>query len=490
VPSRVAYAYARAGDPASAAALFERGRCFLLSETAQWRRTLQEDHPALYARLRDALAAADAMAAAAKGPWQGTATPYLPVAQFDRAYAELDQVLADIAVVTDGNAGRLDLPSARPERLEDAWLVQLAPGPRSGVALISPPGDTSIETLTLAAASEEGLGEQLTILWSAYGQRRAAPQAWLAALDKVTGWLGRTIGQHLIAALPEDADVVLVGGGALGLLPLHAAWMPGHATQDGRRYLLDHVRIRHAPNVASVRQGGHAAVTASADKILLIDDPRPDTTPIRAARLGQGFLSQYFRECVTVAGAGATRSAVLQAITGAGCGVVHLSCHGAANAAEPMESAFLLAGADTLTVRDLFGAPAPAIRLGVLAGCETGVAGGQLPDEVLGLPIALIAAGAIGVLASAWAIPDNLVTAVLLARFYELWRTGADPPAEALRQAQRWIRDSTNQQKAALYPWYGQAYAGRPGGVAYHIWLSARAHSHPYWWAGFTYTGT
>ena len=489
VPSRVAYAYARAGDPATAAALFERGRCFLLNETAEWRRTLQEGHPALHARLRDALSAADAMAAAAKVHRQGTAAPYLPVTQFERTYTELDQVLAEIAVVTEGNAGRLDLAGERPERLEDAWLVQLAPGPRSGVALISPPDDGTIEVVLLAEASETGLREQLSIVRSAYGQRRAAPLAWLAVLDEVTGWLGRNIGQHLISMLPQDADVVLVGGGALGLLPLHAAWMPVPSGQDRRRYLLDHVRIRHAPNIASVRQGSHAARIADADKILLIDDPRPETTPIRAARLGQAFLSQYFQGCVTVSGADATRSAVLHAITGTGCGVVHFSCHGAANTAEPMESAFLLADGGTLTVRDLFGAAAPPIRLGVLAGCETGVAGSQLPDEVLGLATALLAASVIGVVASAWAIPDKLVTAALLARFYELWRTGADPPAEALRQAQRWTRDSTNQQKTALYPWYGEAYPGRIGGAAHRMWLSARAHAHPYWWAGFTYTG-
>jgi CHAT domain-containing protein len=142
-----------------------------------------------------------------------------------------------------------------------------------------------------------------------------------------------------------------------------------------------------------------------------------------------------------------------------------------------------------MTVRDLFGAPAALLRLGVLAGCETGVAGSNLPDEALGLPTALMAAGVAGVIASAWAIPDQLVTAVLLARFYELWRSSQDPPAEALRQAQRWIRDSSNGQKAEQYPWYGDAHPGRPGGAAHQIWLSARTHRHPYWWAGFTYSG-
>jgi hypothetical protein len=36
---------------------------------------------------------------------------------------------------------------------------------------------------------------------------------------------------------------------------------------------------------------------------------------------------------------------------------------------------------------------------------------------------------------------------MLLARFYELWRKERMDPTEALRQAQQWVRDTTNGQK-------------------------------------------
>ena len=488
VPSRVAYAYAMAGDPATASALFERGRGFLLNESAEWRHQLQEEHPDLYARLRDAIAAADVMAGAIR-----TVTPR-PLAgpqanrQSEGVYRALDEVFSQVQLLAGEASDRISPPDSTTGYLPDAWVVRLAPGPQSSIALVSPPATEMVTLIPLAGASEAALEQQLTAFRAGYEQRQATPEAWHTALGDVTGWLGREVGQALLEVIPAGSEIVVIGGGALGLLPLHAARLPDTA-QGGRRYLLDQVRIRHAPNIASVRQSQPATEAAHLSRVFLVDDPRPSTFPIREARLDQALLARYFGECIAVRGPQATRATVLRTITEGGCDVIHLSCHAAANVTRPMESAFLLAGDDTMTVRDLFGAPAAQARLGVLAGCETGVAGSSLPDEALGLPTALLAAGVTGVIASAWAIPDRLVTAVLLARFYELWQADDQPPAEALRQAQRRVRDSSNGEKTGDYPWYGDAYRGRTGGAAHRMWLSARTHQHPYWWAGFTYTG-
>jgi CHAT domain-containing protein len=488
VPSRVAYAYAMAGDPVTASALFEQGRGFLLNETAEWRRRLQEEHPDLYARLRAATAAADVMAGAIRTVTPRTLAGPLATGQPERVYRELDEVFSQVESLVSETSDRISRPDSAPGYLRDAWIVRLAPGPQSSIALVSPPATEKVTLIPLAGASEAALEEQLAVFRAGYEQRQTAPEAWHAALDDVAGWLGREVGQSLMEVIPAGSEIVVIGGGALGLLPLHAARLPD-AAQGGRRYLLDQVRIRHAPNIVSVRQSQPVTGAAHPSRVFLVDDPRPSTLPIREARLDQAMLARYFRECIAVRGPQATRATVLRTIAEGGCDVIHLSCHAAANVTRPMESAFLLAGDDTMTVRDLFGAPAGRVRLGVLAGCETGVAGGSLPDEVLGLPTALLAAGVTGVIASMWAIPDHLVTAVLLARFYEFWQADDQPPAEALRQAQRWVRDSTNGEKTADYPWYGGAYRGRTGGAAHRIWLAARTHQRPYWWAGFTYTG-
>ena len=85
-------------------------------------------------------------------------------------------------------------------------------------------------------------------------------------------------------------------------------------------------------------------------------------------------------------------------------------------------------------------------RLTVLSACDTDRPGAPLPDEVVSLPSALIQAGAAGVVASQWAVRGEAVS-LLMARFYQSWRTGGLQPAAALREAQRWLRETTNREK-------------------------------------------
>lgn len=40
---------------------------------------------------------------------------------------------------------------------------------------------------------------------------------------------------------------------------------------------------------------------------------------------------------------------------------------------------------------------------------------------------------------------------MLLSRFYDLWRTEGHEPSEVIRQAQHWIRDTTNGEKVAYF---------------------------------------
>ncbi|MEU2715661.1 CHAT domain-containing protein [Streptomyces sp. NPDC007205] len=108
--------------------------------------------------------------------------------------------------------------------------------------------------------------------------------------------------------------------------------------------------------------------------------------------------------------------------------------------------------------------------------------------QAVGLPAGLSEAGAAGVVGSLWRVPD-ITTTLLVACFYQNWRQEGLQPAQALRRAQIWVRDSTNGDKAQRFPDIPEVT--RPGMPALHrrLWQKAQPHTGPAHWAAFTYTG-
>lgn len=125
---------------------------------------------------------------------------------------------------------------------------------------------------------------------------------------------------------------------------------------------------------------------------------------------------------------------------------LHLACHGGFEGWDVLGSYLLLAQGEKLELRDLMALHVPRPpRLVVLSACQTAVHEFQnTPDEVIGLPAGFMRGGVPGVIACLWNV-DDLSTALLMARFYELHLQGGFerplPPARALRLAQLWLRD-------------------------------------------------
>jgi CHAT domain-containing protein len=174
--------------------------------------------------------------------------------------------------------------------------------------------------------------------------------------------------------------------------------------------------------------------------------------------------------------------------------VLHLACHGYAVLDSPLESGLLLADT-TMTLRRLVELQL-RVRLAVLSACETALPGTDLPDEVVALPTGLLQAGVAGVVASQWSVAD-WPTAMLMAQFYRCWRGERQEPGAALRAAQRWLRDTTNEEKirqieAAVA---GQAtWLPAPAAEAfldrlYFLEAGHRDHAALHYWAAFAHVG-
>jgi CHAT domain-containing protein len=162
-------------------------------------------------------------------------------------------------------------------------------------------------------------------------------------------------------------------------------------------------------------------------------------------------------------------------------------------------------------------------RLVVLSACETGLSDiTSSPDEFIGLPGTFTALGAAGVLGTLWPVSDA-ATALLMAKFYDLHlEAGLDPPA-ALSGAQVWLRDATGDDLngyAAVAAARGRLQPAQLASLAEELKPAsptdarraapldgtvggnetgtvqtpspqrpARPYGHPYYWAGFIYTG-
>jgi CHAT domain-containing protein len=207
----------------------------------------------------------------------------------------------------------------------------------------------------------------------------------------------------------------------------------------------------------------------------------------------------------TAYGAAATRTFVLDHAPTATH--LHLACHGTNDLADPLASVLRLADGP-ITVRELSQRQLTRCRLVVASACESGRIGifGST-NEVIGLPNAMITAGAAATVASLWPVDDEATT-LLMMRFYgrmhELESGGhvrPGAPAVALRDAQAWVRGVTDRELRRLADRLEAAASATPDGIVVSergLLSSLRAtlrrpagrpFEHPRFWAPFAAVG-
>ncbi|MFD0469879.1 CHAT domain-containing protein [Nonomuraea thailandensis] len=379
----------------------------------------------------------------------------------------------------------------------DAPLLYLSAGLGGGVGLLVPPSpgtrrSTALDVRLhpLPGLTREVVAELYAEFRHAYEQRHADAGNWPAVLGKVTGVLGELILGPMLDELGRHEKVRLVVTGHLGLLPVHASWVPDPTATTGRRYLLDVTTPSYALNARTVAFTREAAARRPAGPMLVVGEPGPAGKEERLvwSATETALVHGLGPDGEVVSAQEATRKAVTELI--ARYPVVHFNCHGRSEPSRPLDSALALADGP-LRLRDLLKIRLPGARLAVLSACETATTGAELPDEVVGLAGGLIQAGVAGVVASAWAVPGRS-TALLMARFHEGLSSGGLSPAESLRKAQRWVRDSTNGQKCD----YLRDGSSLPEAAARRLWRSyaleepiGRDVCDPVEWAAFALVG-
>ena len=495
LPARAAYALAKLGKLQQAVVTMERGRAVLLSEALNRRGHGLEGLTALgqdklRVRFQQAAAGLAELESATgdSGSQRLAKVPGRQAEELRSAKAAMDDAIAAIRAVP-GYDGYL-MPAGWPEVVSAAEagpLAYIAYTEAGGVALTvdGRAGADPAPTVTwLDALTEEAVLEMVERYLRAYDLRqsenRADRRQWPEVLLSTTRRLWDLVMGPLLASVPADR-IVLVPSGILALLPLHAAWHDDEYAVTGRRYAIDDALVTFTPGAQALQLTVARPAKAAQPTILAVYDPDPGLP--NTLREVRDAVNWFIRGCEL-----SRHQTTLDTLRAelARYSVIHFSCHGSVDLADPLRSGLAAASDGKLTLAHVLDQRLPNTRLAVLSACETAVVGTNVPDEVVGLPTGLVQAGAQGVIGSLWPVGDA-VTCALMERFYQLWRGHGAEPAEALRQAQRWVRDTTlgaveSSCPGIAWPWETPNHPGPDPAVL--------VHSNPMHWAAFQYVGT
>lgn len=524
---RAAYAFARSGDARFATVVLERNRARWINDALDRDRVdlerLEATNAASYAAYRSAAAHVRALEAVESLRTFGDER--LPLSVDRSWYGEMSEAKSALEAATAAIAATAGFEMTfRFPSFDDVAaavragspLVYLTATPRGGFALVLDGAADALkveivplEQLTTAlldelthgsAASGDPAGGWL----GALSRASSARAELFDAIDGVTRQLWEPLMQPLVERLSASgaARAHVIPCGSLSMFPLHAAWV---TAAGSRAYACDKLAISYAASARALAQAQRVAASSRAERALVVADPRPvNAPPLVSAETEADAVASTFDAARRLDGEGATRAAVIDALPAVE--VAHFACHGFSDATAPLQSGIVLANDERLTVADLFALDLSRARLVTLSACETGTIGTKLPDEVMSLAEGFARAGFAGIAASLWPVADR-ATAMLFARFYERLRPEAQSvalePLDALRDAQMWLRDTTNAEKRAYFAAFLPEFTQDPSRVGRMSRESAgeffralalespdeRAHAHPFYWAGFACVG-
>jgi len=284
---------------------------------------------------------------------------------------------------------------------------------------------------------------------------------------------------------PSSTHLILIPHWLLHLFPLHALPLT-----DGE-FLLDKYLegIQYAPSCQLLQQ---ITIHPNFDQLLALQNP---TSDLRYTDLEVASIAPKFALSQILPGDEASKTNLLEKyldqLENADC--AHFSCHGSFNPDDPLKSFLILSGgiipgdppqpplrrgeqeeevikvpllkgdlggsdldeseryvewragktADInkcLTLADILLLQFKHCRLVVLSACETALIDTNNRSDYIGLPTGFIHAGAMGTLASLWAVND-LSTALMMVKFYELLKPGVSI-GKALHDTQRWFKSA------------------------------------------------
>jgi CHAT domain-containing protein len=515
LPAHAAYATARVSNLPAAVTTLELGRARLLSDALERDRADLENLKTIgydeFFQIYQSAAQRITRLDSSELRLENLPANYDLVAELHRAYAELTQVIDAIRQVP-GYEDFFGAPTFEQVRRTLATAgsvgVYVMVTSVGGLALIVHAGgvkevwldlkEDEVDAWLLKRDGKNVIGGYLVAQLTTLSLDAELHQILPLLSDKVM----RPVSEALKSL--SASEVMLIPCGRLALFPLHAA----EYRVDGQvRCFMDEFTVTYTPSaraLGSCREA-LAAVADQSPTLVGVGNPlplpegantliyaRPEVEEI-APLFSQAFTLLYEQQ--------ATREA-LDAQLGQTT-YLHLSCHGTFNAQDPLESGVVLSNGEMLALKDLLGGQRlRGTRLVVLSACQTAITDfNDLPEEAVGLPGGFVQAGVPGMVGTLWPVND-LSTMLLMVKFYEAHLKEGLAPAAALRKAQLWLRDVTNEELSELFAKYKLTATDRPTStrMAYEMASekfrehtlrdpNERPYAHPYYWAPFVFYG-
>lgn len=362
--------------------------------------------------------------------------------------ADLERRIRDHSRRLDGGPGGAPAAPVTPRDLAaslGSWaLVEYV---RRGAGLhVLTVVDGRVSVRVLGATAEAAdLIERLTFAVRRNARPGARPEV-LAASAALLDAAAARLDALLLGPLAEigDRPLVVVPTGPLHSLPWSllpsCAGRPVTVAPSATLWHLARTRLASADGTDGDGRGGAGpdrAGLAAGGRVVAVAGPRLPAAEPEAAAVGA------IHDGTVLAGAAASVEAVSAALSRAG--LAHLAAHGHLSAENPLFSGIALADGP-LMAYDVERLPRVPHTL-VLAACDSGRSVVRTGDELMGLAVAFLARGTSQLVASVLPIPDAATTPVMVA-FHERLAAGR-PPAAALAEAQRAVRDDDPRTAAA-----------------------------------------
>ena len=278
----------------------------------------------------------------------------------------------------------------------------------------------------------------------------------------------------ILPYLPPSGPLVLAPNQVLHGMPLQAATLPNGSL------LSDSYALSFIPSLAAlavrVRQqqrdqikGGYTSgAQLGPASVLAISCPgrypRLEHVEFEADTVSECFDPAHvirLREGADQTEQQATVERVIAVCQSSPPTVLYAGCHGLFQPAFPNHSGLQLQDKWLDVERIINELPLHGVELVALAACQSGQEHLQAGDELVGLPQALLTAGAGAVLVSHWSVADE-PTSHLITVFFDQWQRQGQSLAQALQLAMRAVREHPEHPE----------------------W------SHPYYWSPFRLIGS